>query len=238
MDSHRIPGVDVARGLALLAMFVFHFCFDLNYFGFLHQDFYNDWRWIAARSVILSSFLILVGIGLVLGHGKRIHWPEFWRRWLRIAGCALLVTAGTWYLFPDSWIFFGVLHFIALASLLALPLMRRPLTALLLGITLIALGILFRHHWFDESWAQWLGMMTHKPRTEDYVPLVPWLGVVFIGIFASGRLRRPPAPQLQRATAGRICSWLALAGRHSLLLYMIHQPIFLGLLYLLRRAAG
>lgn len=233
-SANRLPGIDVARGIAIAVMFVYHFCFDLAYFGVLRQNFYNDWRWIAARTLILSSFLLLVGIGLFLGHGKSIRWVQFWRRFALVAGCAALVSAGTYALFPESWVYFGVLHFIAVASVLALPLLRWPTLALVLGIALIVLDRSFKHPWFDQPLMQWFGLMTHKPRTEDYVPMVPWFGVVLVGIFCAARLL-PKFERLQRAPSVALTKMLAWAGRHSLLLYMMHQPIFFALLFVALR---
>jgi uncharacterized membrane protein len=140
----RVDCVDAARGFAIAMMFAYHFCFDLSFFRVIHQDFYNDARWIAWRSVILSSFLLLAGIGLALAHAAanaaanpgsaanaaanphsaRWSWPRYWRRLAQIAACAALVSIGSYWVFPESWIYFGVLHHIALASVLALPLLR------------------------------------------------------------------------------------------------------------------
>lgn len=238
--SARFDLIDVLRGIALAMMFAYHFCFDLNYFGVLKQDFYNDVRWIAWRAVILSSFLFLAGVGLSLAQAAGWSWARYWRRLSQIAGCAVLVSVGSYLAFPDSWIYFGVLHHIALASILALPFLRAPRVALVLGVVLIALGASAQHTFFDAKPWHWFGLMTFKPRTEDYVPLLPWFGVVLIGIglgyFAAqplGKTRR--SAWRARALPLRALAW---AGRHSLLLYMVHQPILIGLLALILGIPG
>ena len=75
-------------------MIAYHFCFDLRYFGVAHWDFEHDMRWLAARSTILSSFLLIAGVSAVLANAR----PSPLSHWLRhvaiIAGAALLVTAG------------------------------------------------------------------------------------------------------------------------------------------------
>lgn len=215
-------------------MFAYHFCFDLAYFRLIQQDFYNDTRWIAWRSVILSSFLLLVGVGLALAHAARWNWPRYGRRLAQIAGCALLVSIGSYLMFPDSWIYFGVLHHIALASVLALPLLRWPRLALAVGVVLVAAGAALRHTFFDAPAWHWFGLMTFKPRTEDYVPLLPWFGVVLIGIFAGSALAQPALRERLAAwrAAHALSRALAWGGRHSLWLYMVHQPIFIGALIL------
>ncbi|RMG57545.1 MAG: DUF1624 domain-containing protein, partial [Gammaproteobacteria bacterium] len=123
----------------------------------------------------------------------------------------------------------GILHFIAVASLLALPLVARPRLALGLGVALILLGMHVSHPFFDQPWIHWLGLMTHKPTTDDYVPIVPWLGVVLIGIAAGHWLQGPQAQALRRYTIDHApARLLAAAGRHGLIIYLLHQPILFG----------
>jgi uncharacterized membrane protein len=148
--------------------------------------------------------------------------------------CAATVSAASYAMFPASGIFFGVLHFIALASLLGLPFARLGVANLALGAAWIAAGLLFSHVWFDQPWARWIGFMTHKPVTEDYVPLFPWFGVVLLGLFAGRNTKTWPRALLP-GLSGRI---LKLAGRHSLAIYMLHQPVLLGLLYAVKLLTG
>ena len=230
--ERRLHWVDALRGCAILLMFIYHFCFDLNYFGVLRQDFNHDIRWLGFRTVILSSFLTLVGVGIALGHGDKIRWPAFWKRWLQIAGGALLVTIGTYAMFPRSYVYFGVLHHIALASVIALAFVRVPKLVLALGIALLAIGNFVSHPYFDQPWLNWFGLMTHKPITEDYVPLLPWFGMVLIGV-AIGCWIKGRAPLKHWRAGSSSAKVLVWGGRHSLILYLIHQPIFVGLLSLL-----
>ena len=132
-------------------------------------------------------------------------------------------------MFPQTYIYFGILHAIAVATIVAAPLARRPGAALALGAVLIVAGIAFAHPAFDSRILSWIGFVTRKPATEDYVPLAPWAGFVFLGIALAHALAaakwRPVAPF---ARAPGVLKWL---GRHSLLVYMLHQPIFLALLW-------
>lgn len=234
----RYPIIDVLRGVALLAMFVYHFCFDLRYFGVIQQNFNVDPFWLAARTLILSSFLLLVGVSLALATQRGIRWRGFWRRLELLAGCALLVSVGSYAMFPTSWIFFGVLHHIALASLLGLAFLRLDWANLPIGLVLILLGAFVKLPAFDRSALQWIGLMTYKPVTEDYVPLLPWFGVVLLGIFAGRRFLDQSSFALARrwARAGHVVRFLTFAGRHSLILYMVHQPVFIGLLQVALRS--
>jgi uncharacterized membrane protein len=231
---HRYPILDALRGVALVAMFVYHFGFDLVYFGILKSNPYESPIWIACRTLILSTFLLLAGSSLSLANREGVRWPAFWRRLGQIAGCALLVSLGSYLMFPRSWIYFGVLHHIALASLLGLAFLRFDHTNLWLGIALIGLGLFVKTPIFDAKHLNWIGFTTHKPITEDYVPLLPWFGVVLIGMFLGQRfLASALLPLKEWRPAAGASRLLALGGRHTLPLYMLHQPVFMGLLYLL-----
>jgi uncharacterized membrane protein len=229
----RLAVVDGLRGLAICLMLVYHFAFDLAWFRILRADFNHDPFWLAFRAVIVTSFLALVGVSLVLAKRSHPGPRQFWRRIALIAGCAALVTIASYLTFPQTFITFGILHCIALSSVLARPLVDFPRVALVLGIAVVALGVTVQLPAFDTGWLNWVGMMTHKPPTEDYVPLFPWLGVALIGIalgtaaLARGRRRIDAA---SRVTPG----WLAWVGRHSLIIYMVHQPVLIGILRVLQ----
>lgn len=231
--TSRYAFIDALRGTAILMMFVYHFSFDLNYFGYLQANFYQDPFWINFRILIVSTFLAVVGISLYLAHHKSFRPGKFMRRLLILLGCALLVSLSSYIMFPRSMIFFGILHFIALASVLALPFLRLYWLNLIIGLGLIVLGTRFEHRIFDQPALQWLGMMTHKPITEDYVPLFPWFGVVLLGMFLArwGQRQQHFALFSQPQADSIALRGLRLAGRHSLLIYMLHQPIFIGLIY-------
>ena len=232
-STSRVGGLDALRGLAIVAMIAYHLCFDLRYFGITHWDFEHDPRWLTARALILSSFLLVAGISAVLA--QRQAFPA--RHWLRhiatIAGAALLVSAGSWLLFPRSFIWFGVLHAIAISLLLARPLAGRPVLAALVGIAVIVAGWTYASAAFDTRMLGWIGFMTAKPVTEDYVPLFPWTGVLLLGVAAGHPLVRTRFAAL--APLARLPAALRLLGRHSLVVYLLHQPLLLGLLWLALR---
>ena len=220
----RSDRLDALRGAAIVWMAAYHFCFDLNHFGWIRQDFYGDPAWTWQRSCIVSLFLFCAGGGQAFAVLAGQRPARFWRRWAQVAGCALLVTAGSWFMFPDGWISFGVLHGIALMLvLLRLGLARLPDVALLaLAIAAVALPQFVQHPLFDTRWTNWVGLVTHKPVTEDYVPVLPWLGPMLLGFVVTRRW-----PQLWQGSAPRP---LAVLGRWSLSFYMFHQPILIGLL--------
>jgi uncharacterized membrane protein len=231
--SSRIAGVDALRGLAIVAMVAYHLSFDLRYFGITQSDFEHDLRWLTARTLILSSFLLLAGISAVLAQRQALPFAHWLRHIGVIAGAALLVTAGSRLLFPQSFIWFGVLHAIALSLLLARPLLGRPVAAALVGIAVIIAGSAFHDAAFDNRMLGWLGFMTAKPVTEDYVPLFPWAGVLLLGVAAGHALVRTHFAAL--APLSRVPPPLRVLGRHSLVVYLLHQPLLIALLWLAMR---
>jgi hypothetical protein len=237
LTGPRLARLDALRGLAVLWMTAFHFSFDLAHFGLTQQNFYSDPVWLWQRIAILSLFLFCAGLGqsLAVIHGQ--SWLRFWRRWLQIAGCAALVSLGSYMMFPKSWIYFGVLHGMAVMLLIARLTARwggwlwpASLAALLLAQW--APGL--HQHWPVARWLDapvWhgLGLMSHKPFTEDYVPLLPWLGVVWLGVAAG------PWVHARGWLAGPVPAHPAMAavtfiGRWSLSWYLLHQPLLMGAL--------
>ncbi len=238
MSGTRYDRIDQLRALALLWMTVYHFCFDLDYFGLIHQAFLSDPFWTMQRTAIVSLFLFTAGLSQAVALQQGQGWPRFWRRWAQVAGAALLVTLGSWFVFPKSFIYFGVLHGIA-AMLVVARLTGGwgrwlwPLGALAIVLPWLA----------PAAMAQWpalevlnlrgwnaLGFISRKPFTEDYVPLLPWMGVVWWGL-AAGRWVGANRPQWLGGSGqgGALGRFMARWGRWSLSYYLLHQPALMGL---------
>jgi len=227
----RHDRVDALRGAAIVWMAAFHFCFDLNHFGLWQppQFFQRDPFWTTQRTCIVTMFLFCAGLGQALALQAGQGWPRFWRRWGQVAACAVLVSAGSALMFPRSWIHFGVLH--GIAVMLVLCRLAAPLRLGLwpLGALLLALPHFAQDPVFNAPWLDWTGLVTRKPVTEDYVPLLPWLGVMLWGQAAGQALLRQRPALLAGALPASLRP-LAGLGRWSLSFYMLHQPVFIGLL--------
>jgi uncharacterized membrane protein len=232
----RVFIVDAVRGIAVMLMMGFHFCFDLNYFKLASFDFYFGPFWLAARAMIVTLFLLLVGVSLQLASTGRLNIRAYSRRLALLAACAGIVSASSYGIFPNSGIFFGVLHFILVASILGLIFTRFNYLNLMLGTGWILAGLAYQNAWFDQAWLNWIGFMTHKPVTQDYVPLFPWFGVVLLGLFM-GRWLASHETAAAWKGVGKLPLTLLWLGRHSLVVYMLHQPLLLGALYLVSIAA-
>ena len=226
--------VDIARGVAIVAMVAYHLCWDLSYFRFIAADVGYDPAWVVIARSILAVFLFLVGVGLVLGHGDGIRWRSFWRRWIFVVAGALAITVATYFAFPQSFVYFGVLHAIALFSLMGLAFVRSPIwLAIAVAAIVIALPFLYADPLFNEKAWSWLGFWQVPPPANDLVPVFPWFGAVLLGIIAARLvLASSLATRLAAiAPTGRLPRLLGFLGRWSLLIYLLHQPILLGLVY-------
>lgn len=240
MTAQRFDAVDALRGLAMIWMTAFHFSFDLNQFGYIKQDFYHDPVWTWQRTLIVSLFLFCAGLGQAIAVSQGQSWPRFWRRWAQVLGCALLVSLGSWWMYPQSFIYFGVLHGMALMLIIAR--LTAPWGARLWWLGGVAIAIQFIASYamqtvatvgfvdlFNAPQLNWLGIITRKPITEDYVPLLPWLGVMWWGVAAGSWLTRQGAACLSWPLPAAL-EPLALLGRWSLSYYMLHQPVMIGAL--------
>jgi uncharacterized membrane protein len=229
----RFDRLDALRGVAIVWMALYHFAFDLNHYGFFQPPhrFFTDPLWTLQRTAILSGFLVCAGAALAVALDAGQSWPRFWRRWVQVAGCALLVSIGSSFMFPKSWIFFGVLHGIAVMLVGARLLAPLRGGLWLLAAACVALPALWRHPLFDAPWLSWVGLVTRKPITEDWVPVLPWFGVMLAGLAAGQWL----LAHRRAAFAGpipRLLQPLARLGRWSLSFYLLHQPVLIGLIVL------
>ena len=226
IHSSRSLHVDIWRGSTCILMIFYHFCYDLDYLQLMEFDFYQHPFWFGLRTLIVSLFIGIVGISLHLAtlHGLRIQ--ALGKRLAILLACAGLTSFVSLILFQERFIFFGILHFIALASVVGLFFLRWFWINIISGISLLLIGLNVQHPWFDQNIWQWFGLVTTKPFTEDYVPFLPWFGMVLLGI-ALGKYLHISGIIYRPIRWGQRLAWL---GRHSLLVYMLHQPILLGFL--------
>jgi uncharacterized membrane protein len=238
MKTKRFWEIDSLRGIAIVMMVVFHLLFDLNYFGgyglSLHSGF-----WLFFGRSTAAIFLFLVGVSLTLSYsrvrgkpGKEV-WEKYIRRGVRIFIYGLVITLVTYLFFAQGVILFGVLHLIGLAIVLSRPFQNLGKWNLFLGLAAIILGLYLQGVWVGYPWLLWAGLIPQGFYTFDYFPLFPWFGVVLLGMFSGSLLypggrRRFGLPEISGFPAIRFLNYL---GRHSLIIYFLHQPVLIILLH-------
>ncbi len=241
MVRERFWEIDALRGIAVVAMVLYHFSYDLAYFGLFDVGFFRSGLGLNTGRLIGGSFILLAGLSLTLSYGRATASPPsggtlFWKylsRGLRIFSYGLVITLLTWIFLPNEMIVFGILHLIGASIILAYPFLTLKLANVALGVACIAIGSILRGLEVDSPWLVWLGT---DPTffMLDYWPIFPWFGVMLFGIAAGNALygdrRKQAAPSTSRPSAIRP---LAFLGRHSLVVYLVHQPILLAALILL-----
>jgi uncharacterized membrane protein len=229
--ARRLAAVDALRGLAILAMVVYHFSWDLWAFGLTTADVAFGLGWRLFAHSIATTFLTLVGVGLVLATRNGFKPQPFFRRLGLIAAGSLAVSIATWVTDPSTFVFFGILHLIAVATALGILFVALPIwVTALAAVAVIAVGNVYASPAFNAAWLVWTGLATQVPDTVDYYPLFPWFGVVLIGV-ALGRLFVGSPVEAALADwqpADPVTRCLALAGRWSLWIYLTHQLILYG----------
>ncbi|WP_425351430.1 heparan-alpha-glucosaminide N-acetyltransferase [Methylocystis bryophila] len=227
----RLLWLDAARGFAVVAMVAYHFVWDLGNFDYIDRYFPYSAQFKSFGHAIALSFLFIAGVSLVLAHERNPSFGPFWRRLARIAAAAALVSLGTYLVFPQSFVFFGILHCIAAASLLAAPFLFLPWPASLFAAVAVFLAPRFlAAPVFDAPWLSWIGLSTVEPLTNDWRPLFPWSGALLAGVaFAKAPGVLAALGRFEPTGAGsafaNASGWL---GRHSLAIYLLHQPLLFG----------
>lgn len=222
----RYLWIDVARGIAILAMIVYHLAFDLAFFGWVDWPVDRAIEWRAFAASIASTFLFLAGVSLVCAHGDGIKWRPFWRRIAIIAACAAGVTIATVIAVPAP-IYFGILHAIATFSILALLFLRAPVWLTVAAAVVVMIVPQFAtSEFFAAPIFYPLGLAPTLPYTFDYEPIFPWLAPTLLGVAVGRLMNNKPANR----QPGAFLSSLVFAGRHSLVIYITHQPILFAIL--------
>ena len=237
----RYAIVDAARGAALVAMICYHFTWDLDFFGLIPSGVSASLLFQALGHAIAAIFLAIVGVGLVLAGRDGFNARSYARRLATIVGAALLITVATWIIFPHEYIFFGILDCIAVSSLVAALFIERPaIVTFAVAAVAAALPFVAANPAFNAPALQWLGLGTQEPVTNDWAPFLPGFGAVLFGVgWARVALTRGVPERVANWTPERIVPRLLVrGGRRSLIVYLAHQPILLGILFVATIAVG
>lgn len=242
MKSVRFWDVDVVRGVAIVMVVLYHLVYDLdNLAGYGIESTSGFWAIFADTSAFL--FVFLAGLSLSISYSRagaassRSLFGKYLRRGVRIFGYGMLITL-VFLALGYGYVIFGILHLIGLSIILAYPFMRLRFTNLLVGLAVIAAGVYLQLQDVAAGGVAGVllapfGVLPENLFMPDYRPLLPWFGVVLLGLFFGNaaylvwRKKSPPAP------APRAARPLAFLGRHTLLIYLIHQPILIATLWAL-----
>lgn len=226
----RLIAVDWLRTLALLNMVVFHFLFDLRMLG-LQPDWMQLGPWFDVWAKgIAGSFLFIAGFSLWLGHGRGLRRTAFLRRLGILVLAAGGVSLATYFATPGAWVRFGILHSIALSSVIALVFLRAHGAVTLIAAACVSFLLpQFRGPAFDGIFWVWSGLSPGVPPMIDYEPVIPWLAPLLMGL-GFGQLGGARLLAWGPAVPGKWARRLAWPGQHTLSLYLIHQPLLIGLL--------
>jgi uncharacterized membrane protein len=215
--------IDLLRGLAIVLMVIFHFGYDLTVFDWADFSTGKDLEWRIFRTVIVSSFLLAVGMSSYLAYHKTINTKKLTKAVGKLFAVSVFITLGSLFMNPNTWVYFGIIHFITLALPISVLFVRVPYIALVIGIGCIV--------------GYWMGIVNLFPiwkwgvlhlgiptRTVDLVSFFPWIGVVLIGVFVMYK----ELFHIKIETSA-VSNKLVFLGQHSLIIYLIHQPILYGL---------
>lgn len=236
MPSTRYSELDLLRSAAILGMIVYHCAFDLQSFYGFDIDITHGW-WIVLERIVADLFLLLVGISFAISYSRtspdRI-WPKYIRRGLLILAGGYLISIVTYVVDPQTYVRFGVLHLIGVGILLLPLFVRLGTWNLLIATALMIAGPLVNHQTLPTGWLLPLGFMPPNFETVDYFPLIPWFATILIGLvigqtfYVRSIQWRDRLPSLL-ATRSPLLSF---PGRHAFIIYLIHQPILIALLWM------
>jgi uncharacterized membrane protein len=234
----RFWEIDFLRGAAVVSMILIHLLDDLYFLGFIRSF---PWRaGIIWQRITAALFLTLVGVSLALGSARagpeergRLFWKNC-RRGGKIFLWGMGISLVTRILLREGFIDFGVLHFIGVAVAASFPFLRLGYWNLFWGALSLGIGHYLSKLQMAGPWLLWLGVKPENYFAADYFPLFPWFGLILWGLFLGNTLyagyRRRFRLQDRRHLP--VIRWGCRLGEHSLLIYLIHQPLLIGLLYL------
>ena len=250
-NSQKRPhygALDTLRGLCVVSMVLYHAMYDLVYLKGFPAPWYGDWPGYLWQQSICWTFILLSGLCWNL---SRRHL----RRGLIFVGCGAVITLATWLVMPSQLILYGVLNLLGLSALLLIPLDKvfRKIPAwaglggalLLFALTKnVSRGSLGFEGLVLCPLPEWLyatdlfavaGFPSPGFWSTDYFPLLPWFFLFCAGYFLWGLLSQSERAKERLASGVRPLSFL---GRHSLIIYLAHQPVLMGVFLAVGQLAG
>lgn len=232
----RFIELDLARSFAIIGMLFYHILWDLDYFGYmpLDQNLY------AHHTLVPIAFFLIIGICLSISYDKD---TKVFKPWLtrggKLMAVALLISLFTYLIFPGKPIVFGVLHCIAFSIIFSTLFMRFKYFNIIIASVLISMGLYLKTLPCTMPQVPYLLIGVYPTNiweyTIDYFPIFPWFGVCLLGvgignILYSAEGRKFKIPQI--VLNSRIVYHISKVGKHSLKIYLIHQPLIGGTFFI------
>lgn len=242
--QQRFWEIDFLRGVAIIMMVLYHLLYNLHYFAHYNINVYSGF-WMYFARATATTFIFLVGVSIsisfsrtknISSHAKEARlFLKYLGRGLKVFSWGLIITLVTWIFLREGFVIFGILHLIGISIILAYPFLKLRYWNLLIGLFCIFLGAYLKGFVFNFYWLSWLGLRPAQFYSVDYFPLLPWFGLVLIGIFFGNLLysdhtRRFQLVDLSFFSGIKVFCFL---GKHSLLIYLLHQPLIIAVIYLL-----
>lgn len=234
MINTRYTLIDWLRATAIILMIIYHFMWDLVAVGLMSRDLFLSFEIRLVGRTCLILFLFCVGYSLALSHQNGIQWNQFFKRWSKLLIASAVISLLTYFIYPNKWVYFGILHHITVVSLLLLLFLKARLLALALGLYILL------PYWLDAIGLcsvvpsvlyPWLNVCDYpKPflfrATLDYIDLTPWGGASLLGVGASYF-------ELHKKIQPPRVLWIEKLSSYSFEIYLIHQPVLMALSYLI-----
>jgi uncharacterized membrane protein len=228
LPEDRLDIIDLVKGIDIILMVLFNYSVTLNYFGFLHLPSDLFYQKILPMS-IASVFIFMSGVSAYVSYQKdnENFSKKYFTRGLKLLFFAFLITLFTYIFVPQKTVFFGIIHFFAVSSFLIPFFIKRINLNMIASISIILAGFYLQQIEFSFSYLFWLGFVPENLSTFDYFPLIPWLGVLLLGTL-SWKLIVGNTSKIEFRS--RIYRGFVYMGKHSLTIYLFHQPVLVILL--------
>ena len=230
MSRERVWELDFFRGICIVGVVIVHIVFDLQYFMDMELDTPLLFDIIQKYGSLL--FILISGICVTLGHRSI-------KRGLIVFACGMLITVVTYFITRSDtdMVWFGILHLLGICMLMY-PLLKNIPNSVLILIALITivLGYWFQTFSVPVKWLFPLGLVSPTFGSGDYFPIFPNLGYFIIGILLGRTVYREKKSILPKVRASNpVIRAFSFLGRHSLWIYLGHQPLVYGIIMLAMR---
>ncbi|VVB88600.1 Uncharacterised protein [uncultured archaeon] len=226
----RIQVIDLIRGVDIIFMVLFNYSVTLRYFGLIHIQ--PDLLYSVTPLVIASIFIFISGAAAYASfkNNKENFGKKFMLRGAKLLIFAAFITLFTAIFVPDGTIYFGILHFFAVSSFLVPVMVKYNKLNPAAGILIILSGFYLQTQQFSFPYLLWLGFMPENFSTFDYFPLIPWLGVLMLGVYSGKNIIEKTWHVTFKSKVAKTFEFL---GKNSLTIYLIHQPVLIFILMLM-----